>query len=200
MGRYWNEVAGPRWVARQAVQEARNAEMLALLLAAAKAAPGERVLDIGCGYGAVAHSIAERAGATVVGIDLDPANVAAARRMFPHPRLTFVEGTAPRDVPTERFDVVVASNVLEHIDDRRGFLRDVQQRAQPSRWLIRVPMIDRDWHVPLRQELGLFHFCDPTHFVEYTRDSFAAEIRDAGLVTADYRINWGEIWAEVRGA
>ncbi len=40
MGRYWNEVAGPRWVARQAVQEARNAEMLALLLAAAKAAPG----------------------------------------------------------------------------------------------------------------------------------------------------------------
>jgi SAM-dependent methyltransferase len=161
---------------------------------------GERVLDIGCGYGAVAHSIADRAGATVVGIDLDPANVAAARGMFPHQRLTFVEGEAPRDVPRERFDVVVASNVLEHIGDRRGFLRDVQGRSQPSRWLIRVPMIDRDWHVPLRQELGLFHFCDTTHFVEYTRETFAAEMRDAGFTIADQQINWGEIWAEVRCA
>src|SRR5438477_7937974 len=161
---------------------------------------GERVLDIGCGYGAVAHSIADRAGATVVGIDLDGANVAAARRMFPHPRLTFVEGEAPRDVPEERFDAVVASNVLEHIDDRRGFLGEVQRRSQPSRWLVRVPMIDRDWHVPLRQELGLFHFSDPTHVVEYTRETFAAEMRAAGFTIADQQINWGEVRAEVRRA
>ena len=64
---------------------------------------GERVLDIGCGYGAVAHSIAERSGADVVGLDLDHANVASAKRMFPHPRLTFVAGEAPRDLPDGRF-------------------------------------------------------------------------------------------------
>jgi SAM-dependent methyltransferase len=51
MGRYWNEVAGPRWVGRQAAQEVRNAEMLEMLLAAAQAKPGEQVLDIGCGTG-----------------------------------------------------------------------------------------------------------------------------------------------------
>jgi 2-polyprenyl-3-methyl-5-hydroxy-6-metoxy-1,4-benzoquinol methylase len=158
---------------------------------------GERVLDIGCGYGAVAHSIAERSGATVVGIDMDAANVAAARRMFSHERLMFVEGEAPRDVPHQRFDVVVASNVLEHIDDRRGFLAAVQQRVEPSRWLIRVPMIDRDWHVPLRQELGLFHFCDPTHFVEYTRESFTDELNSAGFQVGHQQVGWGEIWAEV---
>jgi 2-polyprenyl-3-methyl-5-hydroxy-6-metoxy-1,4-benzoquinol methylase len=163
-------------------------------------AAGERVLDIGCGYGAVAQSIAERAGADVVGIDLDPANVAAARAMFPHPRLTFVAGEAPRDLTDERFDVVVASNVLEHIEDRPTFLAEVQRRARPSRWLIRVPMINRDWRVPLRQELGLFHFCDPTHFVEYTRDTFAAELAAAGFSVADVTINWGELWAEVRHA
>jgi len=161
---------------------------------------GERVLDVGCGYGAVAHSIADRAGAEVVGIDLDPANVASARRMFPHPRLLFVQGEAPRDVPEERFDVIVASNVLEHIGGRRDFLTEMQRRSQPARWLIRVPMIDRDWRVPLRQELGLFHFCDPTHFVEYTRETFAAEMRAAGFVVIDQQINWGEIWAEVRRA
>ena len=51
MRRYWNEVAGPRWVARQAAQEARNVEMLEQLLAAAAPQPGERVLDIGVGTG-----------------------------------------------------------------------------------------------------------------------------------------------------
>jgi 2-polyprenyl-3-methyl-5-hydroxy-6-metoxy-1,4-benzoquinol methylase len=161
---------------------------------------GERVLDVGCGYGAVAHSMAERAGAEVVGIDLESSNVASARRMFPHPRLTFVTGQAPRDLPEGTFDVVVASNVLEHIEDRRGFLREVQERTQPSRWLIRVPMIDRDWRVPLRQELGLFHFCDPTHFVEYTTASFAAEMKEAGFRVAEQQVNWGELWAEVRCA
>jgi 2-polyprenyl-3-methyl-5-hydroxy-6-metoxy-1,4-benzoquinol methylase len=136
----------------------------------------------------------------VFGVDLEASNVAAARKMFPHPRLTFVHGEAPRDLGDDRFDVVVASNVLEHIDDRRRFLEEVQRKAQPSRWLIRVPTIDRDWHVPMRQELGMFHFCDPTHFVEYTRDSFAAEMLDGGLTIREQQVIWGEIWAEVARA
>jgi hypothetical protein len=58
-------------------------------------------------------------------------------------------------------------------------------------------MIDRDWKVPLREELGLFHFSDPTHFTEYTRESFEQEVADAGLVVKEIVINWGEIWAEL---
>ncbi len=161
---------------------------------------GERVVDIGCGYGAVARSIADRAGADVVGVDLDPANVASAQKMFPHSRLTFVQGEAPRDLPAGQFDVVVASNVLEHIEHRTLFLTEVQRKASPSRWLIRVPMVDRDWRVPLRAELGLFHFCDPTHFIEYTRQTFTEEMRNAGFTVAELIVNWGEIWAEVRRA
>ena len=52
MRQYWNEVAGPRWVSRAEIQEARNIEVAQLLLAEAHAAPGERVLDVGCGPGA----------------------------------------------------------------------------------------------------------------------------------------------------
>jgi SAM-dependent methyltransferase len=158
--------------------------------------PGERVLDIGCGYGAVAHSVAARAGAAVVGLDMSEENVAAARRMFPHPSLSFVVGQAPRDLPDQRFDVVMISNVLEHIDRRVEFLREVQQRVAPSRWLVRVPMIDRDWRVPLRRELGMYYFSDPTHCTEYTRESFEAEMGEAGFAVGELRINWGEIWAE----
>src|SRR5258706_12283190 len=39
---------------------------------------GERVLDIGCGYGAVAHSLASRTGAHIVALDLEVANIKKA--------------------------------------------------------------------------------------------------------------------------
>ena len=159
---------------------------------------GERVLDVGCGYGAVANSIAARAGAQVTGIDLSAANVAQARASYSTAALAFVHGEAPRDLNNEHFDVIVLSNVLEHVKERREFLATLCAKATPSRLLIRVPMVDREWRVPLRQELGLYHFSDPTHYIEYTRDSFEREMAEAGLVIAHLQVNWGEIWAEVR--
>jgi 2-polyprenyl-3-methyl-5-hydroxy-6-metoxy-1,4-benzoquinol methylase len=161
---------------------------------------GDRVLDVGCGYGAVAHSLAARGGAHVTGVDISEENIARARAMFSHPGLTFVAGDARRAVPRERFDVVVLSNVLEHIADRVGFLRELQAQVRPALWLIRVPAVDRDWRVPLRKELGLFHFGDPTHETEYTRDSFEREMHAAGLTIRHVQFNWGEIWAEVAPA
>ena len=82
MRRYWNEVAGPRWVGRLGVQEARNAEMLALLLAAAQAQPGERVLDIGCGTGVTTLPYAQAVGPQghVTGADISRPMLDAAQR------------------------------------------------------------------------------------------------------------------------
>lgn len=157
----------------------------------------ERVLDIGCGYGAVAHSIATRTGAYVTGLDMEPGNVSLARARFQHERLTFAIGEAPRTLPEGRFDVIVLSNVLEHIEKRADFLRRVQTTLSPARWLIRVPTFNRDWRPPLRSELGLFAFSDPTHYTEYTRESFDTEMADAGFRVRHLQVNWGEIWAEV---
>ncbi len=160
--------------------------------------PDERVIDLGCGYGAVAYSIAVRAGAIVTGIDLNKENIASARKRFHHAGLTFVEGDALRDLPGESFDVIVLSNLLEHIERRVEFLKEAQQRINPKRWLIRVPMFNRDWRVPLRKELGMFYFSDGTHCTEYTQESFEEEMSVAGLCITHLQINWGEIWAEVR--
>src|SRR5438094_9568284 len=72
MRRYWNEVAGPRWVQRAEIQEARNIEVAHLVLREAHPMPGERVLDVGCGPGATALPIAAAVGPTghVTGIDI----------------------------------------------------------------------------------------------------------------------------------
>jgi len=159
---------------------------------------GERVLDIGCGNGALTRDIAEHAGAEVTGIDLAEANIAVARQRHPHPRVRYLVGDALSDLPDERFDVIVMSNVLEHLDQRSAFLRQVQARYLPARWLIRVPLFERDWRVPLKRELGVEYRLDPTHLIEYTQEAFASELCEAGLQIAHQEIRWGEIWAEVR--
>jgi hypothetical protein len=100
----------------------------------------------------------------------------------------------------ERFDVIVLSNVLEHIEDRGGLLRRLVERFHPERVLIRVPLLERTWLVPLREELGLWHFSDPTHAVEYDLDRFERELDGAGLNIESAQQRWGEIWAVARPA
>lgn len=75
------------------------------------AAYGPRsVLDAGCGTGRVAIELARR-GIDVVGVDLDPAMLAAARRKAP--ALAWVEADLATVDLQRRFDVVVlAGNVL----------------------------------------------------------------------------------------
>lgn len=148
--------------------------------------------------GAVAADIAEHAGAWVVGIDHDARSIRVAQRERAHPRLRFMVGDALAALPAERFDVVVLSNVLEHIGPRPEFLRQVRERLGPSRILIRVPLFERDWRVPLRRELGVEWRLDATHETEYTPEGFAQEVAAAGLTIAHQEVRWGEIWAEVR--
>src|SRR5690242_10682307 len=82
MRRHWNEVAGPRWVQRADLQEARNIEVAELLLREARPQPGERVLDVGCGPGATSLPFAAAVGPTgsVTGADISEPMLGLLRR------------------------------------------------------------------------------------------------------------------------
>ncbi len=163
---------------------------------AAQVRDGDRVLDIGCGYGAVARSIAQHVpGAQVTGIDIEPKNVAQARAADNPANLAFVEGDATEAFPDGAWDVVVLSNVLEHIDDRPGFLANIRKTLRPGQLLIRVPLFERSWHLPMRREVGANVFSDPDHRIEHTRGEFEDEVRAAGLEIVEIHTPWGEIWA-----
>lgn len=159
---------------------------------------GEQVLDVGCGNGAVAYDMATEAGALVTGIDINEAQVALARSRYRCDGLEFIVGDATAGFPGRRYDTVVLSNVLEHIENREAFLRSIVENASACRMLIRVPMWDRHWAVPLKEELGLRAYCDAGHFIEYTESAFRQEMSAARLETVSLTVRWGEIWAEVR--
>jgi 2-polyprenyl-3-methyl-5-hydroxy-6-metoxy-1,4-benzoquinol methylase len=159
---------------------------------------GQRVLDVGCGYGAVARSIARgRPGATVVGVDYDKGRLAQARAADNPANLTFVETDATRALPDGPWDVVVLSNVLEHITDRVGFLSTLIAKTDARGFLIRVPLFERDWKLPMRREVGANYYSDPDHKIEPMVSEFRAETTAAGLAINELHTIWGEIWASL---
>jgi 2-polyprenyl-3-methyl-5-hydroxy-6-metoxy-1,4-benzoquinol methylase len=152
------------------------------------------VLDIGCGNGALTYDIARKAR-RVIGIDLNKRNIEIARSRFARENLEFIYGDALTSLPGENFDVVILSNVLEHIERRIEFLVTLQKRA--PKLLIRVPMLNRSWIDLYKKEFGLEYRLSPTHFIEYTLETFTEEMTKAGLRVLNCSIQFGEIWAVV---
>src|SRR5438094_770473 len=70
--RYWNEAAGPKWVSFQKVIDAQIAPLGERAMDRAGIAPGERVIDVGCGCGDTTIALARRVGPAglVLGIDI----------------------------------------------------------------------------------------------------------------------------------
>jgi hypothetical protein len=58
-------------------------------------------------------------------------------------------------------------------------------------------MINRDWIVLYKKELGLAYMSDPTHHIEYTLETFIEELHKADLELKNYSIQFGEIWANI---
>lgn len=72
MSQYWNDSAGPVWVAQQEKMDAQIGPLGALARERAAIRVGERVLDVGCGCGGTTLEIAHDVGATgqVVAVDI----------------------------------------------------------------------------------------------------------------------------------
>jgi len=105
-----------------------------------------RILDVGCGGGLMAEPLA-RLGARVVGIDASPGNIAAARLHAESQGVTLDYRLGdPADVllTDERFDVVLALEVVEHVSDVPAFVDTVAGGVAPG-GLLFASTIDRTW-------------------------------------------------------
>ncbi|MBX3606968.1 MAG: methyltransferase domain-containing protein [Piscinibacter sp.] len=104
-----------------------------VLCDAAALAPGQRVLDVGCGTGALTLAAAGRVGAQgqVVGLDSNPEMLAVARR-----HASAVEWRAGRAeaLPFEAasFDAVLSQFAMMFFDDPVAALREMQRVRRPG--------------------------------------------------------------------
>jgi SAM-dependent methyltransferase len=104
---YWNEQAGRTWAALQVQLDQQIAPLGRRGLEVLRPAPGERVLDIGCGCGDTSLDLAQRVGpaGAVVGLDLSaPMLDVAQRRAAGMTHLRFVQADAQTASFPEPFD------------------------------------------------------------------------------------------------
>jgi 2-polyprenyl-3-methyl-5-hydroxy-6-metoxy-1,4-benzoquinol methylase len=83
--------------------------------------PDDSVLDIGCGNGLLTYDVASKAR-NVTAIDIDERNIEWAKRNHNKENIRYLCGDATQLRFVEKFDVIILSNVLEHIEDRHDFL------------------------------------------------------------------------------
>ncbi|WP_439407732.1 bifunctional 2-polyprenyl-6-hydroxyphenol methylase/3-demethylubiquinol 3-O-methyltransferase UbiG [Bradyrhizobium sp. DASA03076] len=106
---------------------------------------GLRVLDIGCGAGLLCEPLS-RLGAQVIGVDPSASNIAAAKlhadksHLSIDYRCTTVEEIDPR----ERFDIVLAMEVIEHVVDVGVFLKRCASMLKPNGLMV-VSTLNRNW-------------------------------------------------------
>ncbi len=151
---------------------------------------GKRVIDIGCGGGILADSMARR-GAEVVGIDLAAKALRVAQLHALEaetPRIQYREISAEdmAEAEPQSFDVVTCMEMLEHVPDPSSVVRACAELVKPGGWVF-FSTINRNAKAFLFAIVGAEYVLDmlPRGTHEYARfiqpKELAGHCRAAGL-------------------
>jgi ubiquinone/menaquinone biosynthesis C-methylase UbiE len=182
-------------------------------------APGQRVLDVGCGPGTITADLARRVfPGEVIGIDLSDDVVAAATRDHPasaEARVAFTVGDVySLDFDDGSFDVVFAHQVLQHLSEPVTALCEIRRVLRPGGlvavrdadygafvWTPEDPRLDR-W-------LEIYHALTRRNAAEADAGRYLHRwVRAAGFTELEVssstwtfqapedRAWWGSLWAD----
>jgi methionine biosynthesis protein MetW len=113
-------------------------------------APGARVLDIGCGEGALLEQLTEQKGVDGRGLEISPLGVQACLSRG----LAVVQGDADRDLadfPTRAFDYAILSSTLQQVREPKTVLAELLRIAERAivslpnfgHWRVRLSLLTR---------------------------------------------------------
>ena len=165
---------------------------------------GLRLLDIGCGAGLLCEPLS-RLGAQVIGIDPSSSNIAAAKlhadksHLAIDYRCTTVEEIDPR----ERFDIVLAMEVVEHVTDVGVFLKRCASMLKPNGLMV-VSTLNRNWKSFALAIVGAEYvlrwlprgthewnkFVTPDELAKYLLDNRLVITEQTGVVYSPFADKW----------
>lgn len=123
---YWSN---PRFSTSQAVEAliARVTEGLGL-------AQGDRICDVGCGYGASLRHLARTKGITGVGLTVSKKQVEYAEKQDRPTGVSYLcQDFLNNDLPSESFDAMYAIESSEHMPSFDGFLAQIKRLLKPGK-------------------------------------------------------------------
>jgi ubiquinone/menaquinone biosynthesis C-methylase UbiE len=146
---------------------------------------GDRALDVGCGTGEFTAALA-RAGAQPVGIEVAQAALGRARARHPELDFRLVPIDGPLPFEDNRFELVWASEVIEHVADTARWLSEIRRVLAPAgRLLLTTPS-----HGRVRLAVGgIERYSEPLgdHLHLYTKRSLQALLHEFGFGQIDVR-------------
>jgi len=139
------------------------------------------VCDLGCGAGEVLANLYRKldAGVAFVGYEPSPQAFSIAQTKSTN-RLTFFPASIPEN--DKHFDLILLIDVIEHLDDYIGYLRNI--RAQANYFILHIPLdlsvlsILRDWPI-MKRRRGVGHI----HY--FTKSLALASLEDLGFKILD---------------
>jgi ubiquinone/menaquinone biosynthesis C-methylase UbiE len=117
---------------------------------------GWQYLDVGCGVGTAARKIAATSELRVIGIDIDPKQIEAAKSLAARPNLQYkVMDATKLEFTDGAFDVVASSMATHHIPDWGRALSEMLRVLRPGGYLIYSDFVVPSW---LAKAAGLIRF------------------------------------------
>jgi 2-polyprenyl-6-hydroxyphenyl methylase / 3-demethylubiquinone-9 3-methyltransferase len=165
---------------------------------------GLRMLDIGCGAGLLCEPFT-RLGAQVIGVDPSASNIAAARlhaekgHLSIDYRCTTIEEMDPR----ERFDIVLAMEVVEHVADIGAFVSRCAAMLKPGGMMV-ASTLNRNWKSFALAIVGAEYvlrwlprgthqwskFVTPDELTKYLLDNRLVISEQSGVVYSPFADRW----------
>lgn len=160
--------------------------------------PSDNVLDLGCNLGEISNKIAEFSN-RVVGVDYDNNLITIAKTKFNKPNLNFIctDAFSYLEKTTEKFDVIILSHILEHIENPELFLKKCIPYTKKI--FIELPDYDKTYlnyyRAVINNELN---YTDEDHIWEFDRAELFSLLNVVDLKVIDCEFKFGviKIWCE----
>jgi 2-polyprenyl-3-methyl-5-hydroxy-6-metoxy-1,4-benzoquinol methylase len=161
--------------------------------------PNASVLDIGCGKGYVIETMLTKT-VNITGIDFDGNSLEEAKKRAGNSSVSWICDdvfnylNANADI---RFDCIILSHVLEHIEEPGGFLKGLTDRAM--HFYVEVPDFESNHLNLFRKSIGTdLVYTDSDHVSEFDRKELEAMFQECGLriVRSEFRFGVLKYWCE----